>query len=134
MTKLRIYLAGPLSGWREKATKSLDDAFDVYDPVKKSRQRCQAEYAPDDLEATKNCQVILAYQPKNKDPCLALAIEATFGFCNGAIVVYVDERGAPDPIFIGISKRFFSNLDNALSFLNKFAENPEAQGIEKKVR
>lgn len=127
---LKIYLAGPLSGWREKTAELLKDSFDVYDPVKESRQRCQAEYAPDDLEAVKKCQVILAYQPKNKEPCLALAIEATMGFCNGATVIYVDERGAPDPIFIGISKRFFSDLDSGMAFLKKFAENPEAQGIK----
>lgn len=131
MGKLKLYLAGPISGWREKTTEFLKESFEVYDPIIKSRQRSQAEYAPDDLEAVKKCDIILAYQPKNKEPCLALAIEATMGFCNGAIVIYVDERGAPDPIFIAISKRFFSDLNSAIDFLKKFAENPNKQGISK---
>ena len=131
MSKLRLYLAGPISGWRDNTSKSLKDYFEVYDPIKKSRQRCQAEYAPDDLEAVKECDVILAFQPKSKEPCLALAIEATMGFCNGAIVIYIDERGAPDPIFIAISKRFFSDLNSAIDFLKKFAKNPSEQGVSK---
>ncbi len=131
MSKLRLYLAGPISGWRENISESLKDSFEVYDPIKKSRQRCQAEYASDDLEAVKKCDVVLAYQPKDKETCLALAIEATMGFCNGAVIIYVDERGAPDPIFIGISKRFFSDLDRATEFLKQFAKNPGEQGISK---
>ena len=83
------------------------------------------------MEATKNCDVILAYQPRDRETCLALAIEATMGLCNGAIVIYVDERSNPDPIFIGISKRFFSDLDTAISFLKEFSKNPKNHGIGK---
>jgi len=131
MSKLKIYLAGPIAGWRDKVTDSLKDSFEVYDPIKKSRQHCLAEYAPDDLEAVKKCDVILAYQPKDQEICLSLAIEATIGFCNGAVIIYVDERGAPDQIFIGISKRFFSELDKAIDFLKQFAKNPGEQGVSK---
>ena len=127
--KMKVYLAGPLTNWREKIISGLKEVFDFCNPIKDSRQKCQAEYVPDDLQAVKNCNIILAFQPKDRAPCLAMAVEATIGFCNGKIVIYVDERGSPDPIMIGISKRPFSNLDDSIKFLKEFVKNPQAQGI-----
>lgn len=128
---MKIYLAGPLTNWRDEVIKKLKEDYEIYNPITDSRQKCQAQYSHDDLEATKNCDIILAYQPKDKELCLALAIEATMGICNGAIVVYVDERPAPDPIFIGISKRFFSELDSAINFLKDFSKDSKIHGINK---
>jgi hypothetical protein len=128
---MKIYLAGPLSNWREKVINKLKEYYEIYNPITDSRQQCQSQYSNDDLEATKKCDIILAYQPKDSTPCLALAIEATMGLCNGAIVIYVDERGNPDPIFIGISKRFFSDLDSAIEFLKDFSKNYKNHGIKK---
>jgi len=128
---MKIYLAGPLSNWRENVIKELKEFYDIYNPITDSRQQYQAQYSHDDLEATKNCGIILAYQPKDRELCLALAIEATMGLCNGAIIIYVDERPNPDPIFIGISKRFFSDLNSAINFLKDFANNPTNQRISK---
>ncbi len=133
MKKMKIYLAGPLSKWRDKVISELREIYEFYNPLIDSRQKCQAEYTPDDLEAVKNCDMIIAYQPKDRTPCLAMAVEATLGFCNGAIVIYVDERGSPDPIMIGISKRPFYNLEEAIEFLKEFAKNPESQGISKNL-
>lgn len=133
MKKMKIYLAGPLSKWRDEVLSGLKDIYEFYNPLTDSRQNCQMEYTPDDLEAVKNCDIIIAYQPKDKTPCLAMAVEATLGFCNGAIVIYVDERGSPDPIMIGISKRPFYNLQDAIEFLKKFAEDPASQGISKNL-
>jgi hypothetical protein len=124
--KLKLYLAGPISGWREQTFNRLKGHFDIYDPIKHSRQRSQSEYAPDDLKAVKNCDVILAYQPKDKPNNLAMAVEATLGYCHKAVVIYVDETGAPDPILIAISKRPFSELGKAIEFLKKFSFTPIA--------
>ena len=128
---MKIFLAGPLSDWRNKVIEELKEFYEIYNPITDSRQQYQAQYSYDDLEATKKCDVILAYQPKNKETCLALAIEATMGLCNGAIIIYVDERGSPDPIFIGISKRFFSDLNSAMEFLKDFSKNHKNHGIVK---
>jgi len=128
---MKIYLAGPLTNWREEVIEELKQFYEIYNPITDSRQQYQAQYSHDDLEATKNCDVILAYQPKNKELCLALAIEATMGLCNGAIVIYVDERSNPDPIFIGISKRFFSDLSLAIDFLKDFSKDFGNHGIKK---
>ena len=130
MQKLKLYLAGPITGWRENAFSELKDHFEVYDPIQHSRQHSQSEYVPDDLAATKQCQIILAYQPKDKQPNLSMAIEATHGYCHGAMVIYIDERGTPDPLLIGISKRFFSNMDEAILFLKKISVDPAAQGMD----
>lgn len=121
--KKKLYIAGPISGWRKKVYERLKDIFDVYDPVQHSRQGCQAEYAPDDFKAAKKADIILAYQPKDKEACLAMGVEATLGYCsNKAIVIYVDERGYLDPIMIAISKRTFSELEPALKFLERIAK------------
>ncbi len=126
---MKIYLAGPLTNWREKVIEELKENYEIYNPITDSRQQYQAQYSYDDLEATKNCDIILAYQPKDKELCLALAIEATMGLCNGAIIIYVDERPNPDPIFIGISKRFFSELNSAISFIKEFSKDHKNHGI-----
>ena len=118
----KLYLAGPLSGWREEVFTELSPFFDVYDPVRHSRQHSQSEYPPDDLNAVKKCEVVLAFQPKDKNNCLGMAVEATMGYCNGATVIYVDEKGSLDPILIGISKRVFSDLKKAVEFLIKISK------------
>jgi len=128
---MKIFLAGPLTDWREKVIDELKEFYEIYNPVTDSRQQYQSQYSHDDLESTKNCEVILAYQPKSSEACLALAIEATMGLCNGAIIIYVDERPNPDPIFIGISKRFFSDLSSAINFLKDFSKNYKNHGIGK---
>ena len=96
----KLYLAGPLSGWREEVFTELSPFFDVYDPVRHSRQHSQSEYAPDDLNAVKKCEVVLAFQPKDKNNCLGMAVEA----------------------LIGISKRVFSDLKKAVEFLIKISK------------
>lgn len=131
MAKMKVYLAGPLSPWREKVLAELNNLYDFYNPLTDSRQQCQMEYAPDDLEAVKHCDLVIAFQPNDKPPCLAMAVEATLGFCNGALVIYIDERGSPDPILIGISKRPFYSLDDAIAFLKTFAHDHSSQGISK---
>lgn len=128
---MKIYLAGPLTNWRENVIDELKEYYEIYNPITDSRQQYQAQYSYDDLEATKKCNIILAYQPKDREPCLALAIEATMGLNSGAIIIYVDERSSPDPIFIGISKRFFSDLNSAVNFLKDFSKNHENHGIKK---
>lgn len=130
-TKKKIFLAGPLSNpWRRKVISLLKNIYEFYNPVTDSRQQSQAMYVPDDLKAIESCDIVLAYQP-NEMPCLGMAVEATFGFNKEKIVIYVDERGSLDPLMIGISKRPFSKLDDAITFLKKFEQNPEGQGIFK---
>lgn len=129
--KKKIFLAGPLSNpWRTKVISSLKDVYDFYNPITDSRQHSQSTYVPDDLKAIESCDIVLAYQPDEK-LCLGMAVEATFGFSKNVTVVYVDETGSLDPMMVGISKRPFSKLDDAIAFLKKLGVNPEGQGILK---
>jgi len=122
MKKQKLYLAGPITpNWREGVIRELESLFTIYDPTRDSRQDCQMHYASDDIEAARSSKFLLAYQPGDKKPCLAMAVEAAMCFENKGVVVYVDESAAPDPLMIGISKRPFSKLEDAVNFLKRLA-------------
>jgi hypothetical protein len=87
------------------------------------------EYVSDDLKAVAKCDIILAYQDKSFFACYGMAVEASIGFSKGKIIIYVDESGYIDPFLSAISKRQFSNLDLAISFLKRAAKNPASEGI-----
>jgi nucleoside 2-deoxyribosyltransferase len=69
MKKLKIYLAGTFSNWREKVIKELHDSFEFYHPLIHSRQGSMIEYVSDDLKAVAKCDIILAYQDKSFFAC-----------------------------------------------------------------
>ena len=122
MTKPKLYLAGLMTpNWREGVIRELEALFIIYDPIKDSRQDCQMHYSSDDIEAARSSNFLLAYQPGDKKPCLAMAVEAAICFENKGVVIYVDESTAPDPLMIGISKRPFSKFEDALHFLKFLA-------------
>jgi len=106
----------------------LKTLFEVHNPIDDSRQGSQSEYTNDDIDACARSDIILAFQP-DREPCLSVAVEATIGYCNGAVVIYVDERGKIDPFMVAISKRAFSKLSEAINFLRKISQNPEKAGI-----
>lgn len=122
MTKPKLYLSGPMTpNWREGVIRALEAFFIIYDPIKDSRQDCQMNYASDDIVAARSSNFLLAYQPGDQKPCLGMAVEAAMCFENKGVVIYVDESTAPDPLMIGISKRPFSKLEDAVNFLKRLA-------------
>ncbi|MDP1694011.1 MAG: hypothetical protein Q8L34_00550 [Candidatus Woesearchaeota archaeon] len=122
MTKQKLYLAGPMTpDWREGVIRELEAFFIIYNPIKDSRQDCQIHYVADDIEAARSSNFLLAYQPGDQKPCLGMAVEAALCFENKGMVVYTDESSAPDPLMIGISKRSFAKLEDAVHFLKCLA-------------
>ena len=122
MNKEMLYLAGPMTpNWREGVIKELEQFFIIYDPTRDSRQDCQMHYTSDDVAAAQSARYALGYQPADKKPCLAMAVEMTLCFANKGTVVYVDETPTPDPLLIGIAKRSFSRLEEAINFLKRCA-------------
>ncbi len=128
MSKLKLYLSSPFYDWGNELLTELRNLFEVHNPIENSRQGSQSEYTSDDINACTKSDIILAFQP-DREPCLSVAVEATIGYCNGATVIYVDERGKIDPFMVAISKRAFSKLSEAINFLRKLSVDPQKSGV-----
>ena len=105
----KVYLAGGYdSSWRKVLIDQLP--IDGYDPWKSTPQHASYTFIHDDLRAIDTCALVVAYYPGGYRNS-GMAAEMGYAAAKNIPVYYICEEDAPDMFLIGLSKRFFPNLD-----------------------
>lgn len=122
-TRKKIYLAGGfISRWQQIATSALT-GYDMFDPSAHNIKGPK-DYTAWDLEAIRNCDILLANMESTNPGGYALALEIGYAKALGKPVVLVDQLTD-----IQVIKYFemvrcssdiiFDNLPEALDYINK---------------
>ncbi len=123
MTRKSVYLAGGFrSKWQDKARLALTN-FDILDPSGHDIQDPKA-YTQWDLEAIRQCDVVLANMENTNPGGYSLALEIGYAKALGKQIVFVDQisNQAVKEYFEMVrqaSDIVFKSLEEALIYLNK---------------
>ncbi len=131
--KLRIYLIGSFFDFRDKIIESLPQ-YEFSDP-RTHRQSCMAKLVSDDMGQAESCPVSLFVLPKGKRPGTMSYAEIGAAAANNNHILVADENEQQDALLKKLARNHFSNLDDAIAFLNtnpKFEINNKPRIIMKK--
>ncbi len=112
-----IYTAGTLlTDWRGYLKKNVKNhEFIDFDHV---NQQSIATFTYEDFKNIDRSDIVLAYTMKGEMPHPGTSSEIGYGYAKKKLVLYIEENPVPYPILVGLSKRFFSNLETVVYYLN----------------
>jgi len=112
---MKVYLGGAKGTWREKIKDNFPN-WNIYDPFIDSRQQAITEYTLDDLDAIRNCDLVLFYI--NYEKCYGICVEGGFAYALEIPIISVfDFKGKLPELLLGISEYVFTDLNSAIDFM-----------------
>lgn len=116
--RVRIYLAGGKSDWRDKLSKKWEKlGVECIDPFKDSRQNAIAEFTLDDLEAVKGADLVFAYCDYHVYN--GMSLEFGYAYALGIPIIYTTSLPRIDSMMVGVAKAAFTDLDAAIKFVEE---------------
>jgi nucleoside 2-deoxyribosyltransferase len=111
---IKIYLAGCKGDWRETVHLELCDRAVLFDPFRDSRQGVIGEFTADDLEAVKNCDLVIFYHAYHVFD--GSALECGYAHALGKPIVYVCKEPRASSMICAVSAAVFTDLLAALEW------------------
>lgn len=116
---MKVYLGGSKGDWRTKIIDSFPN-WGFYNPFTDSRQQAITEYTVDDLDAIRDCDLVLFYL--NYERCYGACVEGGFAYALEIPIISIfDFKGRLPELLVGVSEYIFTDLDRTIEFLrNKY--------------
>ena len=123
-----IYLAGGFhSGWQKLVWQKLGAAWDIRDPSKHGIQDA-ASFTEWDLQAIRDCDVVLAMLEPSNPGGYALALEVGYAKALGKVIYLVHHQDDPRSRYFSmlreVSNGCFGSLSSALEVLEPSERQP----------
>jgi len=120
--KIKIYLAGAFSGWRDNVIASLSSyPIEFYDPRTDTDQSSICSFTTDDKNGVANSSAILCYAQEGHEN-VGLAWEAGIAVQAKVPLILVAEVDFIFPLLAGSALRIFTSIPPAMDYFAEWAK------------